>query len=214
MRRRRYAVYCGRALAVCLLACFCIGLCAAFACAAAPAAPKKTQAAPKNAAKTAWAFHAPDRSAQNARWHESLNATLQQTTFAPSAPAGRYLRNSAAAPGKRLSPARLDDFNAALPPEKTQLTLDDKTPIHGEFSRERISWRPHNDADAAVGVTPALKEERRAGAYAGFHPGEDVEIKLGPEYHLGTAVQRPDQTGNSKDGAGALGMGMKLKIDF
>ncbi|MDR2696390.1 MAG: hypothetical protein LBC79_08445 [Deltaproteobacteria bacterium] len=197
-----------------MLACFCTGLPAAFAHAAAPVAPQKKQALPKNAARSGWAFQAPDRSAQNARWHESLGATLEKTTFAPSAPAGRYLRHSAATSGKRLPPARLDDLNAMLPPENTQPMLGDKTPIHGEFTRERISWRPHNDAADAFGVTPALKEERRAGAYAGFHPGEDVEIKLGPEYYLGSAAQRPDQTGNAKDSAGALGMGMKLKIDF
>ncbi|MDR2696481.1 MAG: hypothetical protein LBC79_08920 [Deltaproteobacteria bacterium] len=201
-------------LAACLLACCCTGLFAAFAHAAAPAAPQKAKAQPKNAVRSGWAFQMPDRSAQNARWHESLSATLQNTTFAPSAPAGRYLRHSPAAPGKRLPPTRLDDLDTMLPPEKTPLTLGDKTPIHGEFSRERISWRQHNDAADTFGATPALKEERRAGAYAGFYPSEDVEIKLGPEYNLGTSVQRPDQTGNAKDSAGSFGMGMKLKIDF
>ena len=211
----RHAVYIRRTLVACMLACFCIGLCAAVAYAASPAAPQKTRRAPaQRATASGWAFQMPDRSAQNARWHESLSATLQQTTFASSAPAGRYLRHNATASGKRLPPARMDDLNAVRPPENKPLMLDDKIPLHGEFTRERVSWRPHSDAADTSGSTPALKEERRAGAYAGFRPGEDMEIRLGPEYYFGSAVQRPEQTGHAKDSASALGMGMKLKIDF
>ena len=203
-------------LVACLLIC-CVWFFAALlpVYAASPAVPQKThKAPPKRAARSGWDFQAPDRSAQHARWRESISATLQQTTFAPSAPAGRYLQNNAPASAKRLPPAQIGDLDKMRPPENKQLMLGDKTAVHGEFVRERTAWRPHNESSDAIDVGPALKEERRAGAYASFHPSEDVEFKFGPEYSLGTAVSRPEQTGYSKDHPGALGMGMRLKVDF
>ncbi|MDR0239204.1 MAG: hypothetical protein LBI88_03095 [Deltaproteobacteria bacterium] len=200
-----------------MLACFCAGLLAMPAHAAASAAQQKTRPVPStNATKPGWSFQAPDRSAQDARWRESISATLQQTTFAPSAPAGRYLQHNATMPGKRLPPARLDDLDTMRPPERKQRMADGKPSVHGEFTKHSTSWRPQHDPADTAGATPALREERRAGAYADFHPAEDVELKLGPEYHLGTSTLRPDQTGHSKDkdNVGAFGMGMKLKIDF
>ena len=203
-----------RGLTACLLIGACIGAFAAFAYAAAPVpqkAPQKT--APSQ--NSGWAYQIPDRSAQNARWQESLSATLQQTTFAPSAPAGRYLQHNATQSGKRLPPAQLKDLDAMGPPTNKQRKPGDTPPVHGEFTKESTGWRPHNDLSDSGGATPALKEERRAGAYADFHPDEDVELKIGPEYHLGTSTLRPDQTGHAnKDNAGSFGMGMKLKIDF
>jgi hypothetical protein len=213
----RYSVRRARAFAACLLVCFCAGLFAAlpllFAADPAPVPQKKHSALSRNAAGSGWNFPAPDRRFQNARWRESLSVTLQKTTFAPSAPAGRYLQNNGAVAGKRLPPAQLDDLDKMRPPENRQLMLGNSTPVHGEFTRERTGWRAYNDADIS-GAASTLKEERRAAAYAGFHPGEDMELKVGPEYQLGSAVTRPEQTGHAKDGAGALGMGMKLKIDF
>jgi hypothetical protein len=207
-----------RRLAACVSACVCFSFVAAFAYAAAPQVPQEApqKAAPsKNAPRSGWAFQIPDRSAQNARWQESLSATLQQTTFAPSAPAGRYLQHNATQSGKRLPPAQLKDLDAMSPPANKQRKPGDTPPVHGEFTRERTSWRPHGDPADSGGATPALKEERRAGAYADLHPDEDVELKIGPEYHLGTSTLRPDQTGHAnKDSAGSFGMGMKLKIDF
>ena len=91
--------------------------------------------------------------------------------------------------------------------------LGGKVPVHGEIVTESTAWRPHGDHSDTVG-TPALREERRAGAYADLHPNEDVEFKFGPEYHLRSSVMRPAQTGYSKDNAGAFGVGMRLKIDF
>jgi hypothetical protein len=211
----RHASYSGPArTVVCALACFCIGLFAAFAHAAAP--QNMPTAPSKNAGKPGWNFQAPDRSVQNTRWRESIQATLQQTTFAPSAPAGRYLQHNATSSGKGLPPAQLDDLDKMRPPENAQLTLGGSTPVHGEFTKEKTAWRPHNDpADPAAGVTSVLKEERRAGAYADFRPAEDVELMLGPEYHFGASALRPDQTGSAnRDNAGSFGMGMKLKIDF
>jgi hypothetical protein len=196
-----------------MLTCFCAVFLAAFAYAAAsPAPPKNTRNTPsQNATMPGWGFQVPDRSALYARWRESISATLQQTTFAPSAPAGRYLQHNATASGKRLPPVQLEDLDKMGPPNKK---TDAKNPVQGEFVKESTGWRPYNDAAASIGATPALKEERRAGAYADFHHGEDVELKLGPEYHLGTSTLRPAQTGHSKDNAGSLGMGMRLKIDF
>ena len=168
----------------------------------------------QNATRPDWDFQAPDRSTQDARWRESISATLQQTTFAPFAPAGRYLQHNATISGKRLPPAQLDDLDKMRPPENKQPKLGGKVPVQGEFTKESTGWRPHNDPAGSSGATPALREERRAGAYADFHPDEDVEFRVGPEYHLGASVSRPEQTGHSKDHAGAFGMGMKLKIGF
>jgi len=199
-----------------MLMCFCAGFFAMFSPAHAVAsAPSQTDStSSKNAAKRSWDFQAPDRSGQNARWRESISVTLQQTTFAPSAPAGRYLHKNETAPGKRLPPAQLDDLDKIRSPEKTQFMLGGRVPVHGEFVKESTVWRPYSGlADDIVAAAP-LREERRAGAYAGLHPGEDVELKLGPEYHLGTSVLRPAQTGYSKDSAGTFGMGLRLKIDF
>jgi hypothetical protein len=212
LRRARLAA----AVAAGMLACFCAGLFAVFSVyAAAPAVSHKKSAIPsKNATRPGWAFQTPDRSGQNARWRESISTTLQQTTFAPSAPAGRYLQHNATTSGKRLPPAQLDDLDKIRPPENKRPMLGGKVPVQGEFTKESTGWRPNNDLSNSVGATPALKEERRAGAYADFHPDEDVEFKVGPEYHLGASVSRPEQTGHSKDHAGAFGMGMKLKIDF
>jgi hypothetical protein len=194
-----------------MLAGVCTGLFTTLVYAATPVTPQKTHPPSKNAAKPGWDFQAPDRSGQNARWRESINATLQQTTFAPSAPAGRYLRHNGAASGKRLPPAHMDDLDKMRPPENKQRMSGDKIPVQGEFTRERTNWRPYNDpSDTTASV---LKEDLRAGAYADFHSGEDVEFKLGPEYHFGSSAQRPEQTGHAKDHAG-FGMGMKLKIDF
>jgi len=199
-----------------MLACVCAGLFVVFsAYAAAPAAPQKTPVMPsKNATRPGWDFQTPDRSVQNARWRESISATLRQTTFAPSAPAGRYLQHNATTAGKRLPPVQLDDLDKMRPPANKQPMLGGKVPVQGEFTKESTSWRPYNDFAGGAGVTPALREERRAGAYADFHPDEDVEFKVGPEYHLGSSVLRPEQTGHSKDHVGGFGMGMKLKIDF
>jgi len=199
-----------------MLTCFYAGLLAAFAHAAASAAPQKTRSAPsKNATRPDWNFQAPDRSAQNVRWRESISATLQQTTFAPATPAGRYLQHNATISGKRLPPARMDDLDAIRPPEhKQQRTPDGKPPVHGEFTKHSTSWRPQSGPADTAGAIPALREERRAAAYADFHLAEDVELKLGPEYQLGTSTLRPEQTGHCKDNTGALGMGMQLKIDF
>jgi len=116
--------------------CFCAGLLVAFspAYAAAPVPSQTTQhIASKNADKPGWDFQAPDRSIQNDRWRESISATLQQTTFAPSAPAGRYLQNNGTASGKRLPPAQLDDLDKMRPPENTQPMLGGKVPVHGEI---------------------------------------------------------------------------------
>lgn len=182
--------------------------------AAAPAAPQTLPVTPsKNAARPGWDFQAPDRSAQDVRWRESINSTLQQTTFAPFAPAGRYLRHNATLSAKRLPPAQLDDLDKMRPPEDKRPLLGGKVPVHGEFTKESTGWRPNNDAAGNAGAT-ALREERRAGAYADFHPDEDVELRVGPEYQLGATVLRPEQTGHSKDHAGSFGMGLKLKIDF
>jgi hypothetical protein len=201
-------------LAACLLMCLAVFL-AEPVYAATPAKPHKArQTPPKKSAKADWDYQAPDRSAQHARWRESINTTLQRTTFAPSAPAGRYLRQKAAIPGNRLPPVRLDELDALLPPEKKPHALGGNSPVQGEFAKERTGWRPHADPAEPAGSASILREERRAGAYAGFHPAEDVELKLGPEYHLGSSVLRPEQTGQSKDNAGAFGMSMKLKIDF
>jgi hypothetical protein len=197
--------------AACLLMC-CAVFSAAPACAATSAKPQNARQAPlQKSAKPGWDYQVPDRSAQHARWRESISATLQRTTFAPSAPAGRYLRHKDAKPGKRLPPVRLDELDALLPPEKKRNILGGNTPMHGEFAKERTGWRPYADH---VGSDSVLREERRAGAYADFHPAEGVELKLGPEYYLGSSVLRPEQTGHSKDNASAFGMGMKLKIDF
>ena len=209
--RRIFCCKRARTLAACVPVCVCIWLCAAFAYAAAPNAPRK--AAPsQNVPYPGWAFQVPDRSAQNVRWQESLSLTLQQTTFAPSAPAGRYLRHNATRFDTRLPPAQLKDLDTMSPPDNRQRAPGDTAQVRGEFTKESTAWRPHNDLADSGGATPALREERRAGAYADFHPGEDVELKIGPEYH-GVATLRPDQTGRAKDNAG-LGMGMKLKIDF
>jgi hypothetical protein len=121
------------------------------------------------------------------------------------------LQHNARASGKRLPPAQLDDLDKMRPPEKKHAMLGGKAAVHGEFTKESTGWRPHNDP---AGATSALKEERRAGAYADFHPAEDVELKVGPEYYLGASVLRPEQTGSAKEHSGAFGMGMKLKIDF
>jgi hypothetical protein len=207
-----------RRLATCVLLCASCGFFAAPAYAAAPhvsqAVPQK--AAPsKNAPVPGWAFQVPDRSVQKARWQESLSATLRQTTFAPSAPAGRYLQHNTTQSGKRLPPAQLKDLDTMGPPENKRRKQGDTTPVRGEFTRESTGWRPNSDPAGSVGAAPALKEERRAGAYADFHPDEDVEFKIGPEYNLGTSTLRPEQTGHAnKDSAGSFGMGMKLKIDF
>ena len=184
--------------------------------AASPATPDKTPATPsKNATKPGWDFQAPDRSTLHARWRESISTTLQQTTFAPTAPAGSYLQHNATAPGKRLPPSQIDDLDKLRPPEaKPLMMLGNKTPVHGKFTKESTGWRPYSDLVDTSGTTPALKEERRAGAYADFQPGEDVALELGPEYHLGTSTLRPEQTGHTKNYPGAFGMGMKLKIDF
>ena len=177
-----------------MLSCLCVGLFATFAYAAAPDAPqKKARNTPSaNASSPGWDFQAPDRSVQNARWRESISATLQRTTFAPSAPAGRYLRHSANTPGKGLPPAQLDDLDKVRPPANKQSAPGGKTSVHGEFTKESTGWRPYNDLAGSIGATPALKEERRAGAYADFHPDEDVELKLGPEYYLGSSALRPE----------------------
>ena len=206
-----------RDIAVCMsgFACMVLFMATSPTYAAAPATPQKTHNAPsKNSTKPGWNFHAPDRSIQNARWRESISTTLQQTTFAPSAPAGRYLRHNAASSGKRLPPAQLDDLDKIRPPENKQHTPGGNPFVHGELVKESIGWRQHNEGADTSGAPLPLKEERRAGAYAGFHPGEDVEFKIGPEYHLSTSVLRPEQTGHSKDNSGTIGMGMRLKIDF
>jgi len=204
-----------RRVALCVLICACVLFGATPGHAAATATLQKTRTAPsKSATKPGWKFQELNRSTQNARWRESISTTLQQTTFAPSAPAGRYLRNSATVDGKRLPPAQMDDLDKIRPSENKQATLDGKTTMHGEFAKESTGWRPHNVLADATATTPALREERRASAYAGFHPSEDVELKLGPEYHLGASVLRPEQTGYTKDNTGSFGMGMKLKIDF
>ena len=117
-------------------------------------------------------------------------------------------------PDKRLPPAQLDDLDAIRPQERKPHALNAKTPVHGEFTKQSTSWRPlHNPAETA-GTVPALREERRAAAYADFHLAEDMELNFGPEYNLGASVLRPEQTGHSKDNSGTFGMGMKLKIDF
>ena len=203
-----------RGLAACVPICVCVVFFAAFAHAAAPEAPQKARQSPsKNAAHPDWAFKVPDRSAQKARWRESLSGTLQRTTFAPTAPAGRYLQHNVPPSGKRLPPAQLKDLDTMGSSENKRHRQGDTPPIHGEFTKESSGWRPQSDPADSAGATPALREERRVGAYADFHPGEDVEFKIGPEYNLGTATLRPEQTGHAKDSAG-LGMGMKLKIDF
>jgi len=201
-------------LAACLTVCCCAGFLTLLAHAAAPAAPQAARKVPSHkAARPGWNFQAPDRSAQNARWRESICDTLQRTTFATSAPAGRFLRHNATMSGKRLPPAQLDDLDKLRPPENTQNSPADKTRIQGEIAKDSTGWRPHDGFADTSGAAPALKEERRAGAYVDFHPSEDVELKFGPEYHLGATALRPEQTGKTGDTAG-LGMGMRLKIDF
>jgi hypothetical protein len=124
------------------------------------------------------------------------------------------LRHNATISGKRLPPAQLDALDTMRPPENKQLMLGGTTPVRGEFVKERTGWRPHSDLVDSAAAAPALKEEHRAGAYADLHPGEDVELRIGPEYHLGTSTLRPEQTGHNKESASGLGMGMQLKIDF
>jgi len=203
-------------IAACLTVCCCAGLFTLLAYAAAPSAPQAARKIPSHkTARPRWDFQAPDRSAQSARWRESISATLQQGAFAPSAPAGRYLQHNAAASAKRLPPAQIGDLDKMRPPENKQLMLDNKASMHSEFTRESTGWRPHNELlDPVSAHSPALREELRAGAYAGFQPSEEVELRLGPEYHLGAAALRPEQTGHAKDSAGAFGIGMKLKIGF
>ncbi len=176
-------------------------------------APASEKAPAPEKAKSGWDFHEPDKSTLNARWKESLNATLKQTTFAPSSPAGRYLHRHKDVGD--LPPARIEKLDETRPPEQKKLMLGDKAPITGEVTRERSGWRPDaGDASRTTPVTPAIREDTKAGAYADFHPDEDVELKLGPEYRFGASALRPDQTGRVKDNPGSLGMGMKLKIDF
>jgi len=203
-----------RMAAVFVLACFCAGLFAELPVyAAAPVAtPQKKRNPPARKAARAdqWDFHAPDRRFQNSRWLESLHVPFQETSFAP---AERYLRNNGAFAGQYLPPAYLHDLNTPHPSEDKQFMLGGGASVYGEITKERTGWRMYHDEDYS-GAASVLKEERRAGVYAGFHPDEAVELKIGPEYHLGSSVARPDQTGQAKDNAGEWGMGMKLKIGF
>ncbi|MCL1985383.1 MAG: hypothetical protein FWG59_02920 [Betaproteobacteria bacterium] len=183
--------------------------------AAPPAAQQKTHKLPsKNATRPGWDFQVPDRSFQNARWRESISATLRQTTFAPSSPAGRYLQKNATIPGSRLPPAQIGELDKMRPPETQQGILGEKASIHGEFTKESTGWHPYNGPADITGNNSTLREERRAGAYADLHPSEDVEFQLGPECYLGGSALRPEQTGRAKDTSATLGMGMKMKIDF
>ena len=214
--RRTSSFKLARTFAVCMLTCFCVNFFATFSSgyAASPDVSQKPRKTPsKNAARPGWDFQTPDRSFQNARWQESISATLQRTTFAPSAPAGRYLQNNAPIAGKRLPPAQIGELDKMRPPENKQTMLGGKASVHGEFTKESTGWHPYNDPANITGTSSTLKEERRAGAYADFHPSEDVELNLGPEYHLGSSALRPEQTGHSRD-TSALGMGMRMKIDF
>jgi hypothetical protein len=170
------------------------------------ARPARGKADPTGEKPPSWDFRETDKSALHERWKESISATLKGTVFAPSAPAGRYLQR-AGGPTDKLPPARLEHLDAARPQEQGKITFGGKTPITGEFEQESSGWRPFADE-------PSLREERRAGAYAGFYSDEDLEIKLGPEYHFGTVTSRPEQTGRGDDRPGSLGMGMKFKLDF
>jgi hypothetical protein len=174
--------------------------------AAASARPAREKIRSAGERPPAWDFRDADKSAFHERWKESITATLKGTVFAPSSPAGRYLQR-AGGPTGALPPARLEHLDAARPPEREGFLLGGETPITGEFEQESSGWRPFAD-------DPSLREEKRAGAYAGFRPGEDMEIKLGPEYHFSTVTSRPEQTGRSDDRPGSLGMGMKFKLDF
>lgn len=174
----------------------------------------------KDRKKPGWDFHETDKSALNARWKESISVTLRKTTFAPSAPAGRYLQRSKDT-ANALPPAQIADLDKIPPQGPKKIVFGDtEPPISGEFTQESIGWRPDTPLNAPMnefsgpGSERALKEERQAGAYADFHPGEDIELKLGPEYHFSSQALRPDQTGRVRDAPGSLGMGMKLKMDF
>jgi hypothetical protein len=216
MIRPWYAVFFRLALAACMQAVLCAGFFAALPSAHADeiaATPKKRQAAPlRNAGKPKWGFQTPDKGAQNARRLEPVSATLFETTFAPSTPDANTMQSSGDLAGMLLPPTQADDPDMPRPPENKPLTLGGGAFVYGKFINERSSWRPHNDSDVA-GIAPALKVERRAGAYAGFQLDEAVELKIGSEYYLGSSASRPEHTGH-KDNSGVLGMDLKLKIDF
>jgi hypothetical protein len=206
--------FCRRAFIVCMLVWCCAGFFAAPASAVDPApTPQKTRKSPSRNATTHWDFRAPDRSFQNVRWRESLSATLRQTIFAPYAPAGRSLRRGGGAADKGLPPVRPDEPDQTPPSESRLFMLAPGVSVDGEFIREGTGWRAYSDADVA-GYAIDLKEERRVGVYMGFYPDEAVELQVGPEYHLGSSVVQPERTGPVKDSNSALGVGMKLKIDF
>ena len=209
----------------------CVLLCAVFLCCPAPktaqAAKDSAPVAKKHAKKAphkspaprsaqgggaGWDFKESDKSDLNDRWRESINNTLSKTTFAPSAPAGRYLRQPYSSSGN-LPPAHIEDLDKIRPPEEKQpLFGNANSGISPEMSKESVGWRPGSDSSLGA---PPLKEERIAGAYADLHPDANVEVKVGPEYHFNDSSLRPDQTGYSnKDGAGSMGMGMKFKLDF
>jgi len=211
----RRVLFFGRVFAVCMLAWCCAGLLAESApvYAANPALTSQpVRKAPSRNATRSWNFRAPDRSFQHSRWRDALNAELRGITFAPFAPAERYLQHNGAA-GMDLPPIQLEELEKMRPQENSPFMLGGSTAVSGEFTKERTGWRVYND-DEYAGLVPVLKEEGRAGLYAGFRPDEAVELKLGPEYYLGSSVMRPDQTGYVKDAAGVFGLGMKLKIDF
>ena len=159
-----------------------------------------------------WDFKESDKGALNNRWRESINNTLSKTTFAPTAPAGRYLRQPYSSRGN-LPPAHIEDLDKLRPAEAKSLRFGDANAgISPEINQESIGWRA--TGDSSIGAPP-LKEERTAGAYADLHPDEDVEVKLGPEYRFGDSSLRPDQTGYSnRESSGSMGMGMKFKLDF
>jgi hypothetical protein len=176
--------------------------------------PQQARKAPsRKKAAGGWDFQAPDRSAQISRWRESLSATLRRTVFAPSAPAGRFLRQKGAAAGKGLPPVQPNDLHAGNSPENRPFMVGDSAFVHGEFAVERTDWRPYGNDDYSS-LAPTLKEEGRVGLYAGFQPDEAVELMFGPEYYLESAVMHPERTGQIKDGDSAFGVGMRLKIGF
>jgi len=206
----------GRVLAVGLPVVCCALFIAAsafvYAADSGPATQKARKASLRNAGKR-WNFQTPDKRLRNDHRHKALNAALRMTFLAPFAPGAHSSLHDGAVGDSGLPGAQREEADTTHPQDNRQIMLGGNAFISGEFSRERTGWRPYND-DEQAGLAFALKEEGRAGLYAGFHPDEAVELKLGPEYYLGSSVTRPDQTGYVKDGAGVLGLGMKLKIDF
>ncbi len=146
-------------------------------------------------------------------WKESLNATLRKTTFAPDAPAGRFLKRSGTA--IKEAPSHTEELDALLPKQESKKLMIGNRPISTDFGSEKSDYTPQDTRlNKAASMAPAAPEQKKAGAYADFHPTEDVDLKIGPEYHIGSNALQADQIGKNKEVPGSVGMGMKFKMDF